>query len=86
MRRRTYDNGDYIPATGEFQRQFIAFDLVHKWEYTLVFDGCPAKEKQYENQQHCDKGRGFAIKTFFTYSDVRAYLPVALRQIHCLSS
>ena len=65
LHKEAYANGDYIPAAREFQRQLIAFDLVHKWDYTLVFDGCPLKEKQCEHQRRCDKGGGVAINTIF---------------------
>ena len=35
-----YNAGNYIPSAKEFQRQIIAMNLLHKWDYTLVFNGC----------------------------------------------
>ena len=60
-----YDNGNYVPIACKFQWQLIAFDLVHKWDYTLVFDGCPPKEKQHEHQRRCDRGGDVAINAIF---------------------
>ena len=34
-------------------------------ECTLVFDGCPPKEKQHEHQRRCDKEGGVAINAIF---------------------
>ena len=44
-----YNSGDYLPAAREFQRLIIAMNLLHKWKYTLVFDGVPPKEKAHEH-------------------------------------
>ena len=50
-----FDAGDYIPAAREFQRQIISMNLLYKWEYTLVFDGIPPKEKRHEHRRRQSK-------------------------------
>ena len=42
--KEVYNSGDYVPAAREFQRQLIILDLIHRWDYTLVFDGCPTNK------------------------------------------
>ena len=47
--KEAYNNGDYMPAAREFQRQIITLKLIHKWDYTCVFDGLPPTKKRPEH-------------------------------------
>ena len=44
-----YDAGDYLLASGEFQRQIISFNLLYKWDFTLGFDGKIPEEKRHKH-------------------------------------
>ena len=37
--KEAYNSGDYLPAAREFQRLIITFNLLHRWQYSLVFGG-----------------------------------------------
>ena len=40
-------------------------DLIYKWNYTLVFDGCPPQEKRHEHQRRRQKEDTVVIKATF---------------------
>ena len=49
--KEAFNNGDYTPAARKFQRQLIALNLIHQWDYTCIFDGRPPIEKCHEHQR-----------------------------------
>ena len=59
----TYKAGNYIPAVPKFHRQIIVLDLVYKWKYTCIFDGCPPAEKAHEHRRHSEKEDSIRINS-----------------------
>ena len=54
--KETYKaGGDYVPAAQQFQYQLILLDPVHKWDYTLIFDGRPSIETCHKHQRRFRK-------------------------------
>ena len=63
--KEAYNTGYHVPITREFQHQLISLYLIHKWDYTLVLDGCPWAEKCPEHQRRCRKEDLVIIDTTF---------------------
>ena len=63
--KEAYNAGNYIPAAREFQRQVISMNLVHRWDFVLVFDGHPPKIKEHEHARQKSKDDSIRINATF---------------------
>ena len=61
MHREAYNAGDCIPAVREFQHLLVILTNIHKWRYTLIFDGIPPPEKEHEHRRRREKENSIAI-------------------------
>ena len=41
-----FNAGDCLFVLGELQHSIISMNLLYRWDYTLIFGGCPSKEKK----------------------------------------
>ena len=63
--KEAFNAVNYVPAAGEFQCQIISINLLYKWDYTLVFDGQPPKEKCHEHQRRCERENNVVVDATF---------------------
>ena len=63
--KEAYNSGDYLPAAREFQHLITTMNLLHKWKYTLVFDGALPMEKAHEHLRRRCRGGVVIINAEF---------------------
>jgi hypothetical protein len=49
--KQVYADGNYLPSVAAFQAQLVILEAINKWQFTVVFDGCPPVEKQHEHMR-----------------------------------
>ena len=64
-RRDEYNAGNYIPAVRQFKQQVLFMTVVYKWDFTMIFDGCPPPEKAHEHERRKDKEGGLRITSTY---------------------
>ena len=64
-RRDEYNAGNYIPAVRQFKQQILFMTVVYKWDFTMIFDGCPPPEKAHEHERRKDKEGGLRITSTY---------------------
>ena len=71
--KEIYNVRDYVPAACELHRWLILLNLIHKWDYTLVFDGPLPIEKRHEQHRRRRKQDSVVIDAAFLVMCVFIY-------------
>ncbi|KAL7554211.1 hypothetical protein ACHAWF_017633 [Thalassiosira exigua] len=63
--KEAFNRRIYAPSAADFQRQIVVLKQVHKWDFTLIFDGKSPPEKIHEHRRRKAKEGGISITPAF---------------------
>lgn len=63
--KETYSNQIYEPAVAEFLGLLITLRTSYRWDFTVIFDGQPPKEKAPEHERRKKRDDGIVITSLF---------------------
>ena len=63
--KEAFNAGNYTPSARDFQAQIITLRLVHRWDFTCVFDGRPPPAKRHEHTRRRQHNDGVVMTSTF---------------------